>query len=226
MNYSVIVLAAGQGKRMECGYNKQLIKLAGTPLIVHSLRAFHDDPRCAEIVLVVSEPEKREMEALVKEYAIQRVTRIVIGGVERQNSVYAGLQQVSAAEIILIHDGARPFVRKRVVHALADAAREHGAAIAAVQVKDTVKEVEQMTIQKTVDRSKLWAAQTPQAFQKDLICKAHEEAASEKIIGTDDASLVERQGKLVAIVQSDYTNIKLTTQEDVLFAEAILQQRS
>lgn len=147
---------------------------------------------------------------------------IVSGGIERQHSVYNGLQAVKEGEIVLIHDGARPFIRLEKIHELVKEAQEHGAAIPAVPMKDTVKKVRNGMAEETVERSSLWAVQTPQAFRVSLVLEAHKRAQEEGYIGTDDASLVERMGKKVKIVEGDYRNIKLTTPDDLLFAEAIL----
>ncbi|MFP7335459.1 2-C-methyl-D-erythritol 4-phosphate cytidylyltransferase [Shouchella clausii] len=225
MEYAAIVLAAGQGKRMKAGMNKQLIDLNGIPLIVHSLRLFEEDAACKAIWLVVSEPERQTMEKLVAEYRIGKVKGLVNGGAERQDSVYAGLKGMEEAEIVLIHDGARPFVAKPILTKLVDEAAQSGAAIAAVPVKDTVKLANKNSVARTVERKNLWAAQTPQAFQYELVLAAHEDAKKHGFIGTDDASLVERLDKQVTIVESDYLNIKLTTEEDLLFAETILKKR-
>ncbi|WP_054705022.1 2-C-methyl-D-erythritol 4-phosphate cytidylyltransferase [Bacillus sp. JCM 19041] len=225
MDYKAIVLAAGQGKRMNAGFNKQLIKLNGTPLIIHSLRLFEADDECSEIILVVSANEREDMNKLVEDYKLKKVRKLVIGGVERQDSVYAGLSAINDKGIVLIHDGARPFVKRAVIQGLVDEAEKAGGAIAAVPVKDTIKRTAGGFIEKTVERADLWAAQTPQGFQYDLILEAHRDAKAHGYTGTDDASLVERIGKPVSIVESDYLNLKLTTEEDLLFAETILQAK-
>ncbi|GAF22562.1 2-C-methyl-D-erythritol 4-phosphate cytidylyltransferase [Bacillus sp. JCM 19047] len=225
MDYKAIVLAAGQGKRMNAGYNKQLIKLNAIPLIVHSLRLFEQDIRCKGIILVVSEEERKTMQHLVQSFTLQKIEQIVIGGKERQDSVYAALEAMEPATIVLIHDGARPFVSQKVIHGVAAEAAKQGGAIAAVPVKDTIKKVTEGAVRETVQRTHLWAAQTPQGFQYDLIVDAHRQAKAVNELGTDDASLLERQGKRVAIVESDYLNIKLTTAEDLLFAETIIKTK-
>ncbi|AIC92630.1 2-C-methyl-D-erythritol 4-phosphate cytidylyltransferase [Shouchella lehensis] len=225
MDYKAIVLAAGQGKRMNAGFNKQLIKLNAIPLIVHSLRLFEQDTCCKGIILVVSEEERETMQHLVQSFTLKKIEQIVIGGKERQDSVYAALEAMEPPTIVLIHDGARPFVSQKVIHAVAAEAAKQGGAIAAVPVKDTIKKVTEGTVCETVQRTQLWAAQTPQGFQYDLIVNAHQQARAANALGTDDASLLERQGKRVAIVESDYLNIKLTTAEDLLFAETIIRTK-
>lgn len=225
MEYKAIVLAAGQGKRMKAGFNKQLIKLGDIPLIIHSLRLFEQDSQCKEIMLVVSKEEKEDMQHLVQSYAVEKVGQFVVGGKERQDSVYAALQAMTETDLVLIHDGARPFVPQNVIDKVVAQANVQGGAIAAVPVKDTIKKVTSGAISETVQRDDLWSAQTPQGFQYHFIMTAHEEARQAAYLGTDDASLLERQGKQVAIVESDYLNIKLTTAEDLLFAETILKTK-
>ncbi|KJE27235.1 2-C-methyl-D-erythritol 4-phosphate cytidylyltransferase [Geobacillus kaustophilus] len=222
MNYEAIVLAAGQGKRMNAGMNKQFLELGGEPLIVRTLNVFERDERCARIVLVVNPAERSRFELLLDRFRIRKVAAFADGGEERQHSVYNGLQALAGEEIVLIHDGARPFVRVHHLHELADAAIQYGAAIPAVRVKDTIKKVDGLFVEQTIDRSSLWAVQTPQAFRLSLIMEAHKAAKQAGYLGTDDASLVERIGKPVKIIEGDYRNIKLTTPEDLLFAEAIL----
>ncbi|AMV09474.1 2-C-methyl-D-erythritol 4-phosphate cytidylyltransferase [Geobacillus thermoleovorans] len=225
MNYEAIVLAAGRGKRMNAGMNKQFLELGGEPLIVRTLNVFERDERCTRIVLVVNPAERSRFEQLLARFRIQKVAALTDGGEERQYSVYNGLQALAGEEIVLIHDGARPFVRVHHLHELVNAAVQYGAAIPAVRVKDTIKKANGLFVEQTIDRSSLWAVQTPQAFRLSLIMEAHEAAKQAGYLGTDDASLVERIGKPVKIIEGDYRNIKLTTPEDLLFAEAILASR-
>ncbi|MGJ3206501.1 2-C-methyl-D-erythritol 4-phosphate cytidylyltransferase [Geobacillus sp. FJAT-46040] len=225
MNYEAIVLAAGRGKRMNAGMNKQFLELGGEPLIVRTLNVFERDERCTRIVLVVNPAERSRFEQLLARFRIQKVAALTDGGEERQHSVYNGLQALAGEEIVLIHDGARPFVRVHHLHELVNAAVQYGAAIPAVRVKDTIKKANGLFVKQTIDRSSLWAVQTPQAFRLSLIMEAHEAAKQAGYLGTDDASLVERIGKPVKIIEGDYRNIKLTTPEDLLFAEAILASR-
>ena len=224
MKYQVVVLAAGQGKRMQAGKNKQFIELEDIPVIIRTLMVFEHDEFCAGITLVINQKELAIVEQLLFKYAIKKVTSIVFGGQERQQSVYNGIQVLKDAEIVLVHDGARPFVKNKLIKNLVAAASKSGAAIAAVPVKDTIKKAtSSLTVEETVERSSLWAVQTPQAFRVALLLKAHDKAIAENYFGTDDASLVERLGLCVVIVEGDYQNIKLTTPEDLLFAQAILK---
>ncbi|GAB1774278.1 2-C-methyl-D-erythritol 4-phosphate cytidylyltransferase [Priestia megaterium] len=222
MKYEIIVLAAGQGKRMKAGRNKQFLTIQNVPLIIHTLQKFEQDPWCSGIVLVVNEKEVAIFEELLTEYLIQKVQSLTVGGDERQHSVYNGLKSLKQAQMVLIHDGARPFVQQNTIHELVEKAASDKAAVLAVPVKDTIKRVEQGTVIETVERSSLWAIQTPQAFLFDVVMDAHEKAKTNEYLGTDDASLVEKAGQKVSIVEGNYDNIKLTTPEDLLYAEAIL----
>jgi len=222
MRYDVVIPAAGKGKRMKAGMNKQLMELQNEPLIVRTLKVFENDEWCRGITVVINEAERTQFEQLFSRFHIKKITAIVGGGKERQHSVYNGLRAIKNSDIVLIHDGARPFVTIELIHQLVNEAKEHGAAIPAVRVKDTVKKVRDQFVEETVERSSLWAVQTPQAFHVSLVLRAHEQAQKDGYIGTDDASLVERIGGKVKIVEGDYRNIKLTTPDDLLFAEAIL----
>lgn len=222
MNYKAIVLAAGQGKRMKAGKNKQFLLLDDQPLITHTLSVFEKDEWCKEMILVVNPLEIDDMKQLLSRYEITKVRQFISGGSERQYSVANGVKVVADEEIVLIHDGARPFVKKEHIHDAVVKAQEYGGAVLAVRAKDTIKRVSAQFIEETLDRSSLWAIQTPQAFRGSIIKRAIEEAEKNDFLGTDDASLVEKIGERVAIVESDYLNIKITTQEDLLFAKAIL----
>ncbi|MCM3620399.1 2-C-methyl-D-erythritol 4-phosphate cytidylyltransferase [Sutcliffiella horikoshii] len=225
MNYRVIVLAAGQGKRMKAGKNKQFIELAGKPVIVHTLSVFEKDPSCKEIKLVINEKEKDIFNELLAQYPMKKIKELVKGGEERQDSVYNGLKSLQDEEIVLVHDGARPFISRNVIHKLVETAATEGAAIVGVPVKDTIKRVNQEgVVEETVERSSLWSIQTPQAFRFPVLMQAHEQAKAEGFLGTDEASLVERIRIPVHIVEGEYENIKLTTPDDLIIANAILQK--
>ncbi len=209
---------------MNAGKNKQFIELHQKPVIIHTLRVFEQDPMCSGIILVINKDEQLIFEELLHTYNIQKVISLVQGGSERQYSVYNGLQEVKKTDIVLVHDGARPFLKKEHVHELVNVAAEKGAAVLAVPVKDTIKRASSdLYVEETVERSSLWAIQTPQAFHVSILQEAHELARKEGFLGTDEASLVERIPKQVYIVKGDYLNLKLTTPDDLVFAEAILQ---
>ena len=225
MNYHVVIPAAGMGKRMKAGKNKQFIHLKNKPVIIHTLEVFENDHNCNGIILVVHEDDIDLFKKYLSLYNISKVSSLVIGGTERQHSVYNGLKALHEDGIVLIHDGARPFITKDVIEKLVKKASQTGAAIVGVPVKDTIKSVQNEVVDYTLERSSLWAVQTPQAFRLSTIIKAHEDAKQHNFLGTDDASLVERMGEPINIVQGNYQNIKLTTPEDLLFAEAILNNR-
>ncbi|GAE93784.1 2-C-methyl-D-erythritol 4-phosphate cytidylyltransferase [Gracilibacillus boraciitolerans JCM 21714] len=227
VEYNVIVLAAGQGKRMKAGKNKQFIELLKEPLIIHTLRKFIQDNWCRHIYLVINPLERTEMEMLLTNYSWHKQVIVVHGGKERQESGYQGLLAIKGDEqqrVIMIHDGARPFVEEQHLHALAQAAKQEKAALLAVPVTDTIKRKSGCKME-TLDRSTLWAAQTPQAFDYNLIKNAHEKAISCNFLGTDDVSLVEALEMPVEIVEGSYRNVKITTPEDIMRAEMILNQQ-
>jgi 2-C-methyl-D-erythritol 4-phosphate cytidylyltransferase len=227
VDYYVIVPAAGQGKRMQAGMNKQFLLLNGKPVLIHTLEIFQNDNQCKGIVVVANISEINEMKELFTSYNISKVINIIEGGSERQHSVYNGLQALPNDDsIVFVHDGARPFVSKKCFSELVLKANEVGAAVLAVKVKDTIKKVSDNKVVETVDRSSLWAIQTPQAFRYSILKQAHETAIKESFIGTDDASLIEKIGEDVAVVEGEYTNIKLTTPDDLLYAKMIMQERS
>ena len=165
----------------------------------------------------------KEINELLFNYPFKKISAIVPGGKERQESVFLGLQAIeNKDEIVLVHDGARPFVKERYIHNLVERAANDGAAVLAVPVKDTIKRVKEGLVDETIDREELWSIQTPQAFQLELLKDAHQRAIQDRVLGTDDASLLERQGQKVVIIEGDYDNIKITTKEDLIFAEVIL----
>lgn len=226
MPYQVIIPAAGQGKRMGAGKNKLLLTLEGVPILIHTLRVFEADNECNGIILAISPSDEQQFKALLSEYGIHKVSSLVNGGKERQDSVYNGLRAVHSLDgIVLVHDAARPFIKMDTIHRLVEAANKDGGAIVAVPVKDTIKKAMDGMVAETVERSSLWSVQTPQAFRASVLLEAHNRAMREQIIGTDESSLVERIPHPVSIIEGDYDNIKLTTPEDLYFAEAILRKR-
>ncbi|WP_026574065.1 2-C-methyl-D-erythritol 4-phosphate cytidylyltransferase [Bacillus sp. UNC438CL73TsuS30] len=225
MGYQVILPAAGQGKRMGAGKNKLLLELNAIPVLIHTLRVFEEDEKCEGIILAIHPQDEAEFNFLLKQYQIGKVKGLVPGGKERQHSIHHALKTVKDGEMILVHDAARPFIRKEQIHRLIIAAEETGAAIIGVPAKDTMKTVRNQTVLGTVERTSLWAVQTPQAFRMSILLEAYENAESDHFLGTDDASLVERIPHPVTVVEGDYDNIKLTTPEDLFFAEAILKKR-
>lgn len=226
MNYQVIIPAAGSGKRMGAGCNKLFLEMKSRPIIAYTLDVFVSDTHCEKIILVIKETDREMFDELLKQYPADVEIVLVVGGDERQDSVYAGLCAADPKGIVLVHDGARPFIDRITISQLVETAKDTGAAIAAVPVKDTIKKVMNMRVIETVERSSLWQIQTPQAFHYSILMDAHEQANQDRYLGTDEASLVERiDGQSVQIVTAHYDNIKLTTQEDLFFADAILTKR-
>lgn len=227
MAYTVIIPAAGQGKRMNAGENKQFLKLQSVPLIVHTLQLFEKDEACEAMIVVANKDEIMEMKQLFSKHGLSKVAAIVPGGRERQESVYAGLLEIKKAEsVVLVHDGARPFVRPEEIQQLVAEVGEAQGAVLATKVTDTIKKGsrEQM-VTETLAREELWAVQTPQAFSYKLLKKAHDAAKKNGFTGTDDAGLVEHIGGRIRLVPGDEENIKLTTPYDIGIAEMILEKR-
>jgi 2-C-methyl-D-erythritol 4-phosphate cytidylyltransferase len=223
-----LIPAAGMGKRMGASSNKQYLLLDGIPILAHTLRVFQDAPFISGIYVISPEQEIPFCQSeVIERYGFSKVRAVVAGGSERQHSVRNGLLAIDGAsqdDLVLIHDGVRPFVPVDVLQAAATSADLHGGAVVAVPVKDTVKIASDGVITGTPPRDRLWLAQTPQAFRYGLISKAHVSAAAEGFLGTDDASLMERQGWQLQVVMGDYRNIKITTPEDMVLAEAFLKR--
>ncbi|MGG2094212.1 2-C-methyl-D-erythritol 4-phosphate cytidylyltransferase [Bacillus sp. S13(2024)] len=221
--YTLIIPAAGQGKRMGAGKNKLFLQIDSVPIIIHTLRAFEKDEQCKHVILAINEEERSYFEGLLQTYHIQKDIQLIQGGCERQDSVYNALMYVRDVEYVLIHDGARPFVTKKMIEDVLQMAKEKGASICAVPVKDTIKKVTHDIVVETVERSHLQAVQTPQGFRVPILLEAHESAKQAGFLGTDDASLVERIPKEVGVVGGSYHNIKVTTPEDLVIAESFLR---
>jgi 2-C-methyl-D-erythritol 4-phosphate cytidylyltransferase len=208
---------------------KQFLSLGGEPLVVHSLRILQAAHTVDEIILAVPETDLDYcMNNLVRRHGFSKVKKVVPGGLERQDSVRQALEQVpEETEIVLVHDAVRPFLTGQMVDDVVAAAEKHGAAIIALPMRDTVKQVgSDHVIQRTVDRRPLWLAQTPQAFRRSWLQEAHRKAHAEGIHATDDAFLVEWLGHPVAVVEGSGENIKVTRPEDMVIGEAILASRS
>jgi 2-C-methyl-D-erythritol 4-phosphate cytidylyltransferase len=223
-----LVPAAGRGLRMGGSVPKQFLSIGGEPLIVQSLRILQAAPVVGQIILAVPSADIEYCEKeIVSRHRFTKVTKVIAGGAERQDSVRHALAQVSSdTDIVLIHDAVRPFVTQRMVEEVVAAARKEGAAIIALPMRDTVKQVRtDGIIERTVDRAPLWLAQTPQAFRWDWIETAHRKAYAEGVRATDDAFLVEWLGYSVAVVEGSGENIKVTRPEDMVIGEAILASR-
>jgi 2-C-methyl-D-erythritol 4-phosphate cytidylyltransferase len=206
--------------------SKQFLTLHGKPIIIHTLERFQMCTAVDEILIAIQPSGREQMEYLVNEFRLSKVSSIVDGGRRRQDSVSNALALVRAeAEIVLVHDAVRPFVHQRAILASIEKARTHSAAVVAVRVKDTVKIGNQEGhFVRTLDRSVLWSAQTPQAFAKALLRQAYEKANREEIEATDDSSLVELLHVRPAIVEGSFDNIKITTPDDLDFASVLARR--
>jgi 2-C-methyl-D-erythritol 4-phosphate cytidylyltransferase/2-C-methyl-D-erythritol 2,4-cyclodiphosphate synthase len=225
---TAVVAAAGSGRRMGREVNKVFLPLAGRPILGRSAAAVASCQEVDRLVVVVAPGEEERAAEILTSLALAKPWRVVTGGAERQHSVANALAAVPAdADIILIHDGARPLVDAATVGAAIAAAREHGAAGVAVPVKDTIKTVDEAgCIAATPDRRTLWAIQTPQVFAASLLREAYAAAAADGVLATDDAALVERLGHKVRIVPGSYRNLKITTPEDMVMAHALLESEA
>lgn len=222
---SAVIVAAGSARRME-GIDKILAPLGELPVLVHTLYAFQDCPAFDEVVVVTREDLLVEVSRLCKEYRLDKVTKVVVGGAERIHSVRAGLQEVNPeAGLIAIHDGARPLVTREVLEEAVARAWTTGVAAPAIPVTDTIKREENGQTVETVDRSQLRAVQTPQVFEAGLIRAALEKAVQDGENLTDDCAAVERIGMKVSLTAGSRENIKITTPFDLLLGEAILESR-
>ena len=225
--YTAIVLSAGKGSRMNSDVHKQYLMLAGKPVIAYALEAF-ERSQVSDIVLVVGAGEEDYCRTeIVEKYGFKKVKTIVRGGKERYHSVYQGLKAAGNADYVLIHDGARPLLSDAIISRMMEAVRIKHACVTGMHVKDTIKITnEKDEVQTTPERKNVWMVQTPQAFSYPLICDAYEKMMKqEDITITDDAMVVEKMCNIpVSLVEGSYTNIKITTPEDILIAEAILKQ--
>lgn len=211
MKYSLILLCAGSGKRTGLKYNKIFYQIDGKTVYEKNISHFLEDERCQQIIVVTKESEKDDLQKLVQDARIE----YVYGGKERQDSVYEGLQKVRE-DYVFIHDGARPFVTKESIDDLVNCLKENAAGLLMVPCKDTIKEVKDGYVVKTLKREALMQAQTPQVFQTSLIKEAYQKAKDDNYQATDDSQLFERYIDLpIQAVLGDYGNIKITTQEDL-----------
>ena len=225
MTVAAVIVAAGRGVRMRAGRPKAFVRVGGETLLERSVRAFASHPRIGRIVVAVADPPEA---ARVLGPLAERVV-LVHGGADRQESVRAGLGAIPEkdADIVLVHDAARPLVARDLVDAVIEAAGEGGAAVPATVPTSTVKRVaEDGRVEETVPRDRLRLAQTPQGFLAPILRQAHAVAAQDGFVGTDDAALVERTGRSVRVVEGSPENIKITTPLDLLLAEAILEHRA
>lgn len=223
---SVIVAAAGMSNRMGSKINKQFINIDNDPILVHTLNKFEQSNYIDEIILIAKEEEVEYCrKEIVRKYGFKKIKKIIKGGKERQDSIYNGILALDErSDIVLTHDGARPFVRKQNIEDGIKGVLEYDACVIGVPVKDTIKVVDDdKSVHHTPKRSMLWAAQTPQCFWRSILQKGYEYAINEGIVGTDDSSIVEKAGYDVKMIMGNYDNIKITTPEDLIIAESLLR---
>lgn len=224
-NYYVtcFIAAAGMGKRMNMDINKQFLTINGIEILTHTIKKIELSKYIDYIVLIIKESDLSYLKKILDKHEIKKPYKVVYGGQERQDSIHNGiLNMPKDTDIILTHDGARPFVSYQKIDEAIESVEETGASILANPVKDTIKvSFNKSLVDYTPNRDVLWQVQTPQVFFKDILVKAYEQAYSEGYYGTDDASLVEKTGVKVKLINNSYDNIKITTREDLTIAKAI-----
>lgn len=217
---SAIILAGGRGKRMESEVSKQYIEIKGKPILYYTLKKFIDCKCIDNITLVLPKDEIEYCKNEILEKYSLNIDKIISGGNERQDSVYNALESIVKTDIVLIHDGARPFVSDRIIEQGIEFAKTYGAAAPGVTPKDTIKiKNEECFSIETPNRDKLVAIQTPQVFKFNTILECHRKIKNDKIVVTDDTMVAELYGNKVYLYEGDYTNIKVTTPEDLILAE-------
>ena len=225
-NVVAIVPSAGLGKRFGAGRNKPFETLGGKPVLIWALEALEKMSEISEIIPVLKEADIQSGSELFKNYKITKVNCIAPGGRERQDSVFNGLHFIKdKRSVVLIHDGARPFLEPKTVRRALRALSGCDGVVIGLPPKDTIKEIEGELIRQTLNRDTLIAIQTPQIFFYQPLLDAYEKAMNESFYATDDAALVERNNGRIRVVKGDYTNIKITTSEDLVIAEAFLKMR-
>ena len=224
MNIAIIA-AAGSGKRMAGERPKQFLQLAGIPIIIHTLNAFEQCESIHEIIVVLPADASAEFLEAANKYGLRKVAKVVPGGKTRAESVKRGLTAIrsATAEIVAVHDGVRPLVTSDEITATVEAAKEHEAAILVAPATDTIKQIKDETVVRTLERRELRHAMTPQCFRYELLRRAYEQADANDPALTDDSSLVEKLGVKVAIVDGSSRNIKITTPQDLIIAEELLR---
>ncbi len=229
MRVAALILAAGKGERMGAKKAKLFLLLKDRPVIVHTLFRFEQCPLIDDIFLVLSQGMIKYFdENISRKYGFKKLAKVVAGGRKRQDSAKKGFNAIKAGyDLVMVHDGARPFVSPGILQEAVHKTAKYGATLVAVPVKDTIKMVSsQGEIVQTLNRSRLWAAQTPQTFTHSLLKKAFQKAREDNFCGTDEASLVERIGVGIKIVEGSYDNIKITTPEDLSVGEMILNKEA
>jgi len=219
MNIYTIIVSAGKGKRIGKNIPKGFLEIKGKPLLFYSIEKFKI---FSSIIIVIPKDYLKVLGKKLKVEYPDIDMKIVSGGEKRQDSVLNGLEIIKNKEgIVLIHDVARPFVSRNLIEKVIDGTKKYGACIPVLKVSDTVKKVKKNIVEETIDRNKIFFAQTPQGFNVNIIKKAYEKGKKEKFIGTDDASFVERMGITVHCIQGERTNLKITYPEDIIIGETI-----
>ena len=224
MKVGAIIPAAGRGKRIGASIPKQFLEIQGKPLLHHTLTVFASCKLIDYVVLVMPRADVNEVgKDWMNKYKI--VQEVVVGGEQRQDSVYNGFNSLEkGTDIVVVHDGVRPFTTPQMITATVEAAQQYGAAITAIPVSDTVKQAADGFVKQTVSRDGLWRVQTPQAFQHGLLQQAFKKAQKDSYYGTDEGSLVEYLGERVKIVPGSELNIKITRKEDLVLGESLLSR--
>jgi 2-C-methyl-D-erythritol 4-phosphate cytidylyltransferase len=224
MTCAALVTAGGHGTRMGHDIPKQYLEIHGIPILARTLLVFEMHPMIDTIVLTVPLGDEDFCRShIIAPFGLKKISHVVNGGETRQQSVLNGLESLTQTDMVAIHDGVRPLVSAQTISETVEAARSTGASVACVPVRDTVKKQNGKYLE-TVSRTSLWLAHTPQTFRTSLILDAHRRAAADRFIGTDDASLVERMGRPVAIVRDAYTNLKITTPDDLELAKILIER--
>lgn len=223
MSVSAIIVGAGTGRRIGGELPKQYLPVAGKPLLYYTLKKFEECALIDDIVVVVAREWMSYVSSeIVDRFGVEKVRKIIEGGLERQDSVWAGLQAVDSPELVVVHDAVRPFVSVTKLEEVIEAGRKFKAAIMAVSARDTIKREKDGFVEMTPDRSQLRMVQTPQVFEYDLLRSAYEQGRRGNILSTDDSVLVERAGHKVKIVEGEADNIKITLPLDLKLAELLL----
>lgn len=223
---TAIVAAAGMGKRMKMGINKQFLAIDGIPILAHTIKKIEKSKYIDFLLLIVKKTDMCYVEDIIEKYKIKMNYKIVYGGKERQDSINNGLLNMPIeTNIVLTHDGARPFVSVDKIDEAIENVLDTGACVLANPVKDTIKvSTDGKLVDYTPNRDRLWQVQTPQVFRKEILIKAYEQAYSESYYGTDDCSLVEKTGVKVRLIYNSYDNIKITTREDLSIANILVKK--
>lgn len=226
---AAIIVAGGSGKRMGMNIKKQFIEMDGKEILAHTIEVFNQCKVIDDIIVVVGQEDRqRVQEEIISKYEYHKVTQVIEGGKERQDSVYNGLMAVKDdIEYVMVHDGARPFISPVVIEKALQTTKEKKATVVAVPVKDTIKIINKShKVEDTPNRSTLWSVQTPQSFDKELLIRAYSYAKEKGLAVTDDSMVVEAYGSEVYVVEGEYNNIKITTVEDLVLGQAILGNKT